>query len=392
MADNSSTDRGPANGIYLSDVLAMLRRRWYVVVVGLLLIAGGAGLTYLQTPKSYQATGQLLLLLPPQAGGSTPINPYLNLDSGLNTAAALVASTMNTPEMQRSVAAAGHLAQYTIALNPDTGPLLVITTEAAEPQQAIATRDEVITRLQSELERIQTEENAPVRQFIHTRTNATFDEAEVLTGDRTRAVAAVGAAGLLALFLVVAGWDRLAARRRARKSDPTRAERIPGTRAESSGTRAEPVEGRNAGRRRTATGWPLSRANRSGRGRTGVAAPKADAKPSSQDQPGCAATGTPEPKPGDAERVVAAAPEEARTETERIGAGQVGAGQVEAAKTGPTTEGTEIDGTIEETETDVTGRDGSEPNRTTAAGSATAGSTAAGNPAPVEPAGAGRRR
>src|SRR5690606_38408257 len=135
MADNSSTDRGPANGIYLSDVLAMLRRRWYVVVVGLLLIAGGAGLTYLQTPKSYQATGQLLLLLPPQAGGSTPINPYLNLDSGLNTAAALVASTMNTPEMQRSVAAAGHLAQYTIALNPDTGPLLVITTEAAEPQQ-----------------------------------------------------------------------------------------------------------------------------------------------------------------------------------------------------------------------------------------------------------------
>ncbi len=86
---------------------------------------------------------------------------------------------------------------------------------------AIDTRDDVIRRLQDELKRIQTEENAPRRQFIHTRTNGTFNEAEVLTGDRTRAVAAVGAAGMLLTLMVVVGWDRSRASRPRR----TRAER-----------------------------------------------------------------------------------------------------------------------------------------------------------------------
>lgn len=227
MDGNSSPDRPaaperpvapdrPATGIYLSDVLGLLRRRWYVLLVGLLLVAGGAGAVLLKSPVSYQATGQLLLLLPPQAGGDKPINPYLNLDPGLSTTAALIASTVNAPETQRTVAEAGHTAQYSIALIPNTGPLLVITTEGPDPQQAIATRDEVIRRLQGELDRIQNEENAPKRQFIHTRTNSTFNEAEVLTGDRTRAVAAVGAAGLLAVLFVLVIWDRVAARRRSR--------------------------------------------------------------------------------------------------------------------------------------------------------------------------------
>ncbi len=218
MDDSSSRDR-EGQGIYLTDVLGMLRRRWLVVLVALLLIGGGVGVTYLKAPTSYQATGQLLLLLPPQASGSdAPTNPYLNLHPGLDTAAALIASTMNTPESQRSVAAGGHTAQYDIALSPDSGPLLVITTEAADPQQAIATRDEVINRLQVELARIQAEENAPKRQLIHTRTNGTFNEAEVLTGDRTRAVAAVGAAGLLLTLMVVVAWDRIAIRRRAARA------------------------------------------------------------------------------------------------------------------------------------------------------------------------------
>lgn len=246
MADNSSKDqegvdqeRAPS-GIYLSDILGMLRRRWYVLVIGLLLVVGGVGAAYLKTPTSYQATGQLLLLLPPQATGSDgPTNPYLNLHPGLNTAAVLIASTMNTPELQRSVAEAGHTAEYDIALNPESGPLLVITTESADPQQAIGTRNEVIARLQAELERMQTEEDAPKRQFIHTRTNGTFDEAEMLTGDRIRAVAAVGGGGLLLILLVVVVWDRVASRlgariksRRGEAAVPEPVEALP-----------EPVEG-----------------------------------------------------------------------------------------------------------------------------------------------------
>ncbi|GAB3744882.1 hypothetical protein [Microlunatus parietis] len=272
MDGNSSPERAatpdrPATGIYLSDVLGMLRRRWYVVLVGLLLVAGGTGAAYLKAPLNYQATGQLLLLLPPQAaGGDQPINPYLNLDSGLATTAALIASTLNAPESQRAVESAGYLAEYSIALSPDTGPLLVITTEARDPQQAIGTRDEVIRRLQEELKRIQTEEDAPKRQFIHTRTNSTFNGAEVLTGDRIKAVAAVAAAGLLTVLLVVVIWDRMASRRRARpraarskkaaeteSAEPPRPEPVPGPSPSRSAettvaARPEPAEPEPAGR------------------------------------------------------------------------------------------------------------------------------------------------
>jgi hypothetical protein len=233
----------PRSGIYLSDVLGMLRRRWIVVLVGMVLVVGAMGAAYLKAPTSYQSTGQLLLLLPPQASGSdSPTNPYLNLDPGLATAAALIASTMNAPESQRAVAAAGHSAEYSIALSPETGPLLVITTEGADPQQAIGTRDEVIRRLQDELQRIQTEENAPRRQFIHTRTNGTFNEAEVLTGDRTRAVAAVGAAGLLLTLMVVVGWDRVQASRPRR----TRAERKAARKGRAAGEGETAPEGDDA--------------------------------------------------------------------------------------------------------------------------------------------------
>ncbi len=40
MDDNSSREREAPRGIYLSDVLGMLRRRWLVVLVGMALVIG----------------------------------------------------------------------------------------------------------------------------------------------------------------------------------------------------------------------------------------------------------------------------------------------------------------------------------------------------------------
>ena len=52
--------------MYFTDTLQLLWRRWYVVAVGLVLVGVGAVLTLTSVPAQYQASGQMLFLLPPR--------------------------------------------------------------------------------------------------------------------------------------------------------------------------------------------------------------------------------------------------------------------------------------------------------------------------------------
>src|SRR5690349_6583567 len=102
--------------MYFKDFIAVLLRRWRVVLVGAIVtMLAGIGAIFV-VPTNYQATGQMLLLLPPQAAGTTPINPYLNLDPGLTVAASLIAATVSSDATQKEMEAAGFRSKYSIAL------------------------------------------------------------------------------------------------------------------------------------------------------------------------------------------------------------------------------------------------------------------------------------
>jgi hypothetical protein len=203
------------------DALKVLGRRWLVLLVGIILMSAAGGAALFLVPTNYQATGQLLLLLPPKASGvTTPTNPYLNVSPGMNITASLIASTLTNPETVRSVAEAGFSATYAVALTPGSGPLLAISAESTDPRMAVATRDEVIRRLDEELLRIQLEESVPQRQLIHARPNSVTTEAEPLSGSKIRVLAAIAGLGgvltLLAAFVV----DRFRPRSRHRGRGP----------------------------------------------------------------------------------------------------------------------------------------------------------------------------
>ena len=208
------------------DALRVLGRRWRIVVVGmtLMLIAGVAGI--LTIPTTYQSAGQLILLLPSQSTGpSSPTNPFLNLQPGLTVTASLIASTMTTQDAQRSLRNDGFTSEYSIALNPGTGPVLQVSTKDTDGDMAVKTRNEVITRLQDELQRIQVAENAPQRQFIHGRTNSVPNVADALPGSKIRALAVIGALGTITTLIVAFLADR---RRRSSPSvGPTASESAP---------------------------------------------------------------------------------------------------------------------------------------------------------------------
>lgn len=205
--------------MYLVDLLALLLRRWVVVMIGLALTGAGAYgvLTYVE--PDYQASGQLLLLLPPEAtGDATPTSPFLNFESGISTAASLVAGQVGSKDTQRELAAEGHDAEYAVALAPEAGPLLVVTTKDKDPAVAVSTRDAVMERIAAELARIQKEARVPQRQLINADTTSTTKKAEVLPGSRMRALVGVAGVGALVTLLAAFGLDRLLLRRRTRRA------------------------------------------------------------------------------------------------------------------------------------------------------------------------------
>jgi uncharacterized protein involved in exopolysaccharide biosynthesis len=96
--------------VYFTEALAVLVRRWYVVLICGIAVTGGLFLAVKQVPTQYQASGEVLLLLPPAATGKgTPSNPYLNLQPGLTTMATITASELNSKPVHREFVKAGFM-------------------------------------------------------------------------------------------------------------------------------------------------------------------------------------------------------------------------------------------------------------------------------------------
>ena len=205
--------------MYFSDAVSVLRKRWYVLLVGMGLVVGGVLAAFAYVPTQHQATAHVLLLLPTQSTGSNnPTNPYLNLQPGLVTSATLIAGDLSTNATARRLAGEGFVASFAIGVAPDTGPLLVVTVEDQDPVEAAATRDAVVELIQERLTLMQADMAVPRSQFIFARDNEPGTPAEVLPGSRIRAGAAIGGVGTALVVLAAFGVERLARRRRARRA------------------------------------------------------------------------------------------------------------------------------------------------------------------------------
>lgn len=206
--------------MYFTEALAVLVRRWYVVLLCGLAVVGGLFLAVNEVPTQYQASGEVLLLLPPAATGKgTPSNPYLNLQPGLTTMATITASELNSKPVHREVVEAGYTSDYAIGVSPDTGPLLLVTVKDIDPEEAAATREEVVRRVTQQLDTLQQGLDVPETQRVYSRRSDSSRPAEAVPGAKIRACAVIGGGGLVATFLIVFLVDRIARRFRRRRTD-----------------------------------------------------------------------------------------------------------------------------------------------------------------------------
>jgi capsular polysaccharide biosynthesis protein len=205
--------------MYFSEVLAVVVRRWYIVVVATVLMAAAAIAVISVVPTEYQASGQVLLLPPsePQREGSR-INPYLSLPNGVTFTATLIANGATQPSVARDLARAGFDSPYSVSVVPNTGPLIIISVKDSDPSAALLQRDELIQRIEGELDRIQEQDDVSDNQRIAARRFNTSDVAEVLAGAKLRALGALGALGIVLTAIAVFGVERWSTRRGQRRA------------------------------------------------------------------------------------------------------------------------------------------------------------------------------
>lgn len=202
--------------MYLVDALSVLLRRWYIVLAGVLVLGGGVAAVVTYVPTTWQSSGQMLLLLPPQGSGTDePVNPYLNLQAGLTTAASLVTGAVTAKDIEKEMEDAGFESEYAVAVVPGTGPLISVTTKDSDPDMATATREAVMAWIDSELLRIQEEVNVPKTQYMSATRSSVSRTAEALPGSKLRALAALFAVVALLTLVLTFGLDRLLLRRAA---------------------------------------------------------------------------------------------------------------------------------------------------------------------------------
>jgi uncharacterized protein involved in exopolysaccharide biosynthesis len=211
----------------VGDLVGVLRRRWLLVLVGVLMTIGLSGAGYVLFKPTYEITATVLLLPPaPTApANGTPNNPYLQL-SGLQQVVDLVGVSLTDQATQVELKAISKDVDYTVKADTRTNsPLIVIDVKDSSPETAVRIRDILVARVPVRLAAMQETLAVSAKDRV-TSTVLTLDgQAEEVGKNRLRAAVVAGALGLALTLVAATVWDehrlRHPRRRAARRSPAT---------------------------------------------------------------------------------------------------------------------------------------------------------------------------
>ena len=214
------------------EVIRILVRRWYLVLLGVLLTLGMAFGTRTSSPPTYEAHG-LVLILPSKSAVAKGGNPLLVLDGLQQPAGILVAHYASVPAGQE-VADISPTAKFTVLLDDATrGPVIAVDVVDNSPASAMAVLNHLIADIPKQLVTLQQQVQAVPNTFIRSMP-LTVDTAATQNRSATiRLMIVVYLLGLVGTIFATVGLDSyLNNRRRSRRaaespSDSHRAEQSP---------------------------------------------------------------------------------------------------------------------------------------------------------------------
>lgn len=211
-----------------ADVLGAMRRRWYVLVVGLFLTGMVVGLVA-SRPGVYTTRAEVVLVAPP--GYSSVGGTLISADDGLIATTGLVERLVSAHLPQRApttqiVDLAGTGVRRGVSVRQtNTGgqwdylfntPLLVVQAVGPDSAAVARARDRAIARIVATLQRVQDEQGVTPRQRITTQLVPATVPVLYRQGHPQSAAGAAGTICLVLTGLLVVALDQVLGRRRRR--------------------------------------------------------------------------------------------------------------------------------------------------------------------------------
>lgn len=200
--------------MYLRELLASLRRRWYLLIVAVL--ATGLvcfGVSRLIGP-TYEAEGAVVLVPPPDPV-DPHANPFISLGS-LKQAGDIMIRSLSSDATHRKVLTAAPEGDYTVAPDYSTSaPVLVIKAAAPTPAQASKMLKVALARVPTNLASLQNGLSIDSKNQIASEVIDLNERPSLVIKAQLRAVVGAGVAVLGVLCLLIGAVDAAMRRRRA---------------------------------------------------------------------------------------------------------------------------------------------------------------------------------
>src|SRR5919106_31556 len=263
VSQSSSVSKREPSGVSM-DVLSLFRliaRQWRVTVpAALLTLTGLVGALQLSSP-TYEATGSIVLLSPPEApdvdatSESTPPdigqNPFARYGD-LSVVADILVRVMDGDSKHAEFESLGVTGYEVVANRFQRGPVVDVTGQGPSPEAAIGSAETVLTEVSATLAELQEAEGADPDYFIDSAPLEPPSTATAMYGSTVRAAIA-GAEGAAANGSTKVGWPRILSALRLAQAEQSEqkaggqktAEREPSKRAPS---KREPAPKRTARR------------------------------------------------------------------------------------------------------------------------------------------------
>jgi capsular polysaccharide biosynthesis protein len=201
--------------------MRVLARRWYVVLLGLIVTSAVVAMVFRAVPPTYSAVSQQVFLASPAgavepgtAKGQIASNPLLELGSGYNVLAELIAKMMNGEQGQLAVQKAGGDGDYIVDTVSGDAPVVSITVDATSPEAALDTEKVVRKVMAQTLEAQQRAAGADSRTFVIVHPVFEPTQAVYAPASRVRAGGALFVVGLALTLGLVFFVESVAERRR----------------------------------------------------------------------------------------------------------------------------------------------------------------------------------
>ncbi|MBZ9598838.1 chain length determinant protein [Streptomyces yangpuensis] len=193
----------------LAEIWRVMRRRWYVLLPGLLLTAALTTAVHLLIPVEYQSQSTVTLLNSSKATEAFDGNPFLSTQASLTGMADGLARNLNSDGAKADLKALGVTGKHEVKIADNAqGPFMWLTVTGTDPAAVLKSDELLAGYADKRLKEFQTQQSVAPEAMIRMATIVPPQKPEAQTKTRIQYIVMVGALGfvlsLVAVFFVEA--------------------------------------------------------------------------------------------------------------------------------------------------------------------------------------------